>query len=266
MWTNQINSLLFSAGKKKNHGVNYWPRNISEIISDSRLSMPVSLTRVKPVRFLLCDCFTLEIGSPCLWCVCRRFHWKSRESVTEGWNDNRFKPLVLTAFCLTCAVKCVTRSMFSFMFLNTLIKKKKKKKRKKKAWRENQKKYRLRAHMRMALTRLRIVDFRPSIIVDIWWLLVDNPLEWSNHDPPLKDRLATKRPGFKHEKKWKSFASCLFMCFAFKREQRNREVVFFPDRNDKKQSNGGRERELSLIHIWRCRRDVLCRSRWSPYH
>ena len=23
---------------------------------------------------------------------------------------------------------------------------------------------------------------------------------------------------------------------------------------------------LSLIHIWRCRRDVLCRSRWSPYH
>ena len=25
-------------------------------------------------------------------------------------------------------------------------------------------------------------------------------------------------------------------------------------------------RLLSLIHIWRCRRDVLCRSRWSPYH
>ena len=24
--------------------------------------------------------------------------------------------------------------------------------------------------------------------------------------------------------------------------------------------------KLSLIHIWRCRRDVLCRSRWSPYH
>ena len=23
---------------------------------------------------------------------------------------------------------------------------------------------------------------------------------------------------------------------------------------------------LSLIHIWRCRRDVLCRSRWSPDH
>ena len=23
---------------------------------------------------------------------------------------------------------------------------------------------------------------------------------------------------------------------------------------------------LSLIHIWRCRRDVLCRSRWSAYH
>ena len=23
---------------------------------------------------------------------------------------------------------------------------------------------------------------------------------------------------------------------------------------------------LSLIHIWRCRRSYLCRSRWSPYH
>ena len=26
------------------------------------------------------------------------------------------------------------------------------------------------------------------------------------------------------------------------------------------------ERFLSLIHIWRCRRSTLCRSRWSPYH
>ena len=25
-------------------------------------------------------------------------------------------------------------------------------------------------------------------------------------------------------------------------------------------------RPLSLIHIWRCRRSTLCRSRWSPYH
>ena len=25
-------------------------------------------------------------------------------------------------------------------------------------------------------------------------------------------------------------------------------------------------RYLSLIHIWRCRRSTLCRSRWSPYH
>ena len=24
--------------------------------------------------------------------------------------------------------------------------------------------------------------------------------------------------------------------------------------------------KLSLIHIWRCRRYSLCRSRWSPYH
>ena len=26
------------------------------------------------------------------------------------------------------------------------------------------------------------------------------------------------------------------------------------------------EKKLSLIHIWRCRRSTLCRSRWSPYH
>ena len=26
------------------------------------------------------------------------------------------------------------------------------------------------------------------------------------------------------------------------------------------------ELDLSLIHIWRCRRSTLCRSRWSPYH
>ena len=27
-----------------------------------------------------------------------------------------------------------------------------------------------------------------------------------------------------------------------------------------------RDNYLSLIHIWRCRRSTLCRSRWSPYH
>ena len=27
-----------------------------------------------------------------------------------------------------------------------------------------------------------------------------------------------------------------------------------------------REQGLSLIHIWRCRRRLRCRSRWSPYH
>ena len=32
-------------------------------------------------------------------------------------------------------------------------------------------------------------------------------------------------------------------------------------------SRADRENQcLSLIHIWRCRRCALCRSRWSPYH
>ena len=26
------------------------------------------------------------------------------------------------------------------------------------------------------------------------------------------------------------------------------------------------DQNLSLIHIWRCRRYAVCRSRWSPYH
>ena len=30
--------------------------------------------------------------------------------------------------------------------------------------------------------------------------------------------------------------------------------------------NAGQYQMLSLIHIWRCRRSTLCRSRWSPYH
>ena len=30
--------------------------------------------------------------------------------------------------------------------------------------------------------------------------------------------------------------------------------------------NFPQHRNLSLIHIWRCRRSTLCRSRWSPYH
>ena len=31
-------------------------------------------------------------------------------------------------------------------------------------------------------------------------------------------------------------------------------------------ASSGRKQGLSLIHIWRCRRYSLCRSRWSPYH
>ena len=33
-----------------------------------------------------------------------------------------------------------------------------------------------------------------------------------------------------------------------------------------KEKKNVRKRNLSLIHIWRCRRSYACRSRWSPYH
>ena len=34
----------------------------------------------------------------------------------------------------------------------------------------------------------------------------------------------------------------------------------------KKTQAMGQGVDLSLIHIWRCRRRLRCRSRWSPYH
>ena len=36
--------------------------------------------------------------------------------------------------------------------------------------------------------------------------------------------------------------------------------------NDLKQRRQSGYQDLSLIHICRCRRSTLCRSRWSPYH
>ena len=38
-----------------------------------------------------------------------------------------------------------------------------------------------------------------------------------------------------------------------------RQLNYFPAKN-------GVSEYLSLIHIWRCRRRLRCRSRWSPYH
>ena len=46
--------------------------------------------------------------------------------------------------------------------------------------------------------------------------------------------------------------------------QNSSQVTNFSRR--KKQGNTKTPDSLSLIHIWRCRRSTLCRSRWSPYH
>ena len=42
--------------------------------------------------------------------------------------------------------------------------------------------------------------------------------------------------------------------------------VFNQDRYRSQVPNTSRVSNLSLIHIWRCRRIERCRSRWSPYH
>ena len=44
----------------------------------------------------------------------------------------------------------------------------------------------------------------------------------------------------------------------------NLSLGWFPER--KKMGFAQRTQRLSLIHIWRCRRSNLCRSRWSSYH
>eukprot|EP00826_Nyctotherus_ovalis_P058337 TRINITY_DN8006_c0_g2_i20.p2 TRINITY_DN8006_c0_g2~~TRINITY_DN8006_c0_g2_i20.p2 ORF type:complete len:188 (+),score=56.85 TRINITY_DN8006_c0_g2_i20:308-871(+) len=41
---------------------------------------------------------------------------------------------------------------------------------------------------------------------------------------------------------------------------------FYPGLNIECKSNGKFNKDLSLIHICRCRRYAVCRSRWSPYH
>ena len=57
-----------------------------------------------------------------------------------------------------------------------------------------------------------------------------------------------KRVAFRH---WDEFASCsVYICDAYNGFIINIWWIF----------------KLSLIHIWRCRRYSLCRSRWSPYH
>ena len=43
-------------------------------------------------------------------------------------------------------------------------------------------------------------------------------------------------------------------------------LVFWKATKNSEKQQKAPEKQLSLIHIWRCRRYSLCRSRWSPYH
>ena len=55
---------------------------------------------------------------------------------------------------------------------------------------------------------------------------------------------------------------CFCLCYSAADRQPLRTRRF----NCTKQYIYGDQLNLSLIHIWRCRRSTLCRSRWSPYH
>ena len=70
-------------------------------------------------------------------------------------------------------------------------------------------------------------------------------------------------------------APLLFLFFSFllkKRDRRQKKLIklCLPPRTTTTTSRWccrwEAEEELSLIHIWRCRRSYACRSRWSPYH
>ena len=49
-------------------------------------------------------------------------------------------------------------------------------------------------------------------------------------------------------------------------ENNKSEITLTVDVLNKSITHTHTHTHLSLIHIWRCRRGVLCRSRWSPYH
>ena len=42
--------------------------------------------------------------------------------------------------------------------------------------------------------------------------------------------------------------------------------LFMPTPSHSRHTRVSQVSHLSLIHIWRCRRLLTCRSRWSPYH
>ena len=73
------------------------------------------------------------------------------------------------------------------------------------------------------------------------------------------------KPGLKIQKKGKYFhwrmvllpVSMLHKYFIASNRASHKAAIFIRPLSIKR---------LSLIHIWRCRRAVTCRSRWSPYH
>ena len=60
----------------------------------------------------------------------------------------------------------------------------------------------------------------------------------------------------------------LHQCFKYVEDDTTVQTVFAEKQPSKGVENYFTDAllYLSLIHIWRCRRSTLCRSRWSPYH
>ena len=55
-------------------------------------------------------------------------------------------------------------------------------------------------------------------------------------------------------------------CLVSDLETSRRQFFFSTQATIRTSTHSRQFTDLSLIHIWRCRRSTLCRSRWSPYH
>ena len=65
---------------------------------------------------------------------------------------------------------------------------------------------------------------------------------------------------------FQTFNSAVIHIMSIKFFSWSKNHIFFPIRTCVTLTYQYKMVELSLIHIWRCRRYAVCRSRWSPYH
>eukprot|EP00826_Nyctotherus_ovalis_P051509 TRINITY_DN6441_c0_g1_i5.p2 TRINITY_DN6441_c0_g1~~TRINITY_DN6441_c0_g1_i5.p2 ORF type:complete len:123 (-),score=48.23 TRINITY_DN6441_c0_g1_i5:34-402(-) len=115
----------------------------------------------------------------------------------------------------------------------------------------------------------------PSVVSSLW-VANENPLSESEASLEKEEQEVAKYyesisnaetsfvpPGFEHKEESEEEEEEVEMG-----EESERELEEYADdlQASSVANNEGSEHCLSLIHICRCRRYAVCRSRWSPYH